>query len=111
MSYECLRVERRDRGGMVTLDRPDKLNALNGVAGGGGCRQALARDLRVGSADARFRTVFAERGLSPDSVMSWFLPRIVGYSRAADLVFTSRDVDAEEAYRIGLLDRLATEGE
>jgi len=69
---------------------------------------ALSCDVRVGSPDARFRTVFAERGLSPDSGMSWFLPRIVGYSRAADLVFTSRDVDAEEAYRIGLLDRLVT---
>jgi 2-(1,2-epoxy-1,2-dihydrophenyl)acetyl-CoA isomerase len=38
--------------------------------------------------------------------MSYFLPRIVGYSRAADLIYTSRAVDAEEAYRIGLLDRL-----
>ena len=54
---------------------------------------------------ARFKTVFIERNLSPDSGMSWFLPRIVGYSRAADLVFTSRGVEAEEAHRIGLLDR------
>jgi len=50
--------------------------------------------------------VFAERSLSPDSGMSFFLPRIVGYSRACDLIFTSRDVDAAEAYRLGLLDRL-----
>jgi 2-(1,2-epoxy-1,2-dihydrophenyl)acetyl-CoA isomerase len=47
-----------------------------------------------------------ERNLSPDSGMSWFLPRIVGYSRAVDLVFTSRGVEAEEAFRLGLLDRL-----
>jgi 2-(1,2-epoxy-1,2-dihydrophenyl)acetyl-CoA isomerase len=39
--------------------------------------------------------------------MSYFLPRIIGYSRAADLIFTSRDVGAEEAYRLGVLDRLA----
>src|SRR5690606_25735789 len=50
--------------------------------------------------------VFIERSLSPDSGMSFFLPRIIGYSRAADLIFTSRSVDADEAYRLGLLDRL-----
>ena len=80
--------------------------AVNGVAAGAGMSLALACDLRVGSESARFKTVFAERGLSPDSGMSFFLPRIVGYSRAADLVFTSRNVDADEAYRLGLLDRL-----
>ena len=79
---------------------------VNGVAAGAGMSLALACDMRVGSADSRFKTVFAERGLSPDSGMSYFLPRIVGYSRAADLIFTSRDVYGEEAYRLGLLDRL-----
>ena len=79
--------------------------AVNGVAAGAGMSLALACDLRVGSSATRFRTVFLERNLSPDSGMSWFLPRIVGYSRAADLVLTSRDVDGEEAYRLGLLDR------
>jgi enoyl-CoA hydratase/carnithine racemase len=50
--------------------------------------------------------MFTERSLSPDSGMTYFLPRIVGYARAADLIFTSRDVGAEEGYRLGLLDRL-----
>ena len=50
--------------------------------------------------------MFLERNLSPDSGMSWFLTRIVGYSRAIDLILTSRDVGADEAYRMGLLDRL-----
>ena len=67
---------------------------------------ALACDLRVGSEHSRFKAVFIERNLSPDSGLSYFLPRIVGYSRAADLLVTSRAVNAEEAYRIGLLDRL-----
>jgi 2-(1,2-epoxy-1,2-dihydrophenyl)acetyl-CoA isomerase len=84
--------------------------AVNGVAAGAGMSLALACDLRTGDSRTRFRTVFAERSLSPDSGMSYFLTRIVGYARAADLVFTSRDVGAEEAYRLGLLDRLA-EGE
>ena len=84
--------------------------AVNGVAAGAGMSLALACDLRTGDPRTRFRTVFAERSLSPDSGMSYFLPRILGYARAADLIFTSRDVGAEEAYRLGLLDRLA-EGE
>lgn len=91
------------------LDKPT-IAAVNGVAAGAGMSLALACDLRVGGPGARFKTVFIERSLSPDSGMSFFLPRIVGYSRAADLIFTSRDVPAEEAYRIGLLDRL-TEGD
>ncbi len=88
-----------------TLDKPI-IAAVNGVAAGAGMSMALACDMRVGSEHTRFKTVFIERSLSPDTGMSFFLPRIVGYSRACDLVFTSRFVEAEEAYRIGLLDRL-----
>jgi len=80
--------------------------AMNGVAAGAGMSLALACDMRVGSENARFRSVFLERNLSPDSGMSIFLPRIIGYSRAIDLILTSRDVGADEAYRLGLLDRL-----
>jgi 2-(1,2-epoxy-1,2-dihydrophenyl)acetyl-CoA isomerase len=84
---------------------------INGVAAGAGMSLSLACDLRVGSDQSRFRTVFAERGLSPDSGMSYFLPRLIGYGRAADLIFTSRDVSGEEAYRLGLLDRLVAADE
>jgi 2-(1,2-epoxy-1,2-dihydrophenyl)acetyl-CoA isomerase len=87
------------------LDKP-VIAAVNGIAAGAGMSTALAADIRVGTERTRFKTVFIERSLSPDSGMSFFLPRIVGYARAADLVFTSRTVDAEEAYRLGLLDRL-----
>ena len=92
------------------LDKP-VIAAVNGVAAGAGMSLALACDMRVGSENARFKTVFIERNLSPDSGMSFFLPRIVGYSRAADLIYTSRAVDAEEAYRMGLLDRLVDHDE
>lgn len=87
------------------LDKPI-IAAVNGVAAGAGMSLALACDMRVGSDNTRFKTVFIERSLSPDTGMSYFLPRIIGYSRACDLVYTSRYVEAEEAYRIGLLDRL-----
>ena len=88
-----------------TLDKP-VIAAVNGVAVGAGMSLALACDMRVGSENTRFKVVFIERSLSPDSGLSFFLPRIVGFSRACDLIFTSRYVDADEAYRIGLLDRL-----
>lgn len=90
-----------------TLDKPI-IAAVNGVAAGAGMSIALACDMRVGTENTRFKTVFLERSLSPDTGMSFFLPRIVGYSRACDLVFTSRFVEADEAYRIGLLDRLVS---
>jgi 2-(1,2-epoxy-1,2-dihydrophenyl)acetyl-CoA isomerase len=96
--------------GVYELDKPT-IAAVNGPAAGAGMSLALACDLRVGGPGARFRTAFAERNLSPDSGMSFFLPRIVGYSRAMDLILTSRDVDADEAYRLGLLDRLHTDGD
>src|SRR5215469_7024327 len=105
--------ERLDEDGWVgrwaamfhDFDKP-VIAAVNGIAAGAGMSTALAADMRIGSEHARFKTVFIERSLSPDSGMSFFLPRIVGYARAADLIFTSRTVDAEEAYRLGLLDRL-----
>jgi 2-(1,2-epoxy-1,2-dihydrophenyl)acetyl-CoA isomerase len=90
-----------------TLDKP-VIAAVNGVAAGAGMSIALACDMRVGSEKSRFKVVFPERSISPDTGMSYFLPRIVGYSRACDLIYTSRFVEAEEAFRIGMLDRLVS---
>ncbi len=90
-----------------TLDKPI-IAAVNGVAAGAGMSVALACDIRIGCENSRFKTVFIERSLSTDTAMSYFLPRIVGYSRACDLVYTSRNVNAEEAFSMGLLDRLVT---
>ncbi|MBT6273112.1 MAG: enoyl-CoA hydratase/isomerase family protein [Chromatiales bacterium] len=87
------------------LDKP-VLCAVNGVAAGAGMSLAAACDMRIGCEKSRFKSVFIERNLSPDSGLSFFLPRIVGASRAADLIYTSRAVNAEEAYRMSLLDRL-----
>ena len=90
---------------IARLDKPT-IAAVNGVAAGAGMSLSLACDLRVGSEKSSFVVVFPERCLSPDAGMTFFLPRIVGYARAADLIFTSRRVQADEAYRLGLLDRL-----
>jgi 2-(1,2-epoxy-1,2-dihydrophenyl)acetyl-CoA isomerase len=76
------------------------------VAAGAGMSTALACDVRIGSENARFKSVFIERSLSPDSGLSYFLPRVVGYAASADLIFTSRAVGAEEALKLGLLNRL-----
>ncbi len=87
------------------FDKP-LIGAINGVCAGAGMSAALACDVRIGSPAARFKTTFVERSLSPDSGMSWFLPRIVGYAAAADLIMTSRMVEADEAKSLGLLNRI-----
>jgi enoyl-CoA hydratase/carnithine racemase len=81
--------------------------AVNGVAAGAGFVLAMMSDLRFGSGAASFTTIFSKRGLIAEHGTSWVLPRLVGPSRALDLLWSSRRIDAHEAYRIGLLDRIA----
>src|SRR5215207_1983912 len=80
--------------------------AVNGVCAGGGFVLAMLADLRFAAPEAAFVTAFAQRGLIAEHGTSWFLPRMVGTSRALDLLWSSRRVDAEEALRIGLVDRI-----
>ncbi len=80
--------------------------AVNGVAAGAGCSLALACDLRVASERASFVEVFVAVGLIPDSGSSYFLPRLVGHARAMELCCTGRVVDAGEALRLGLVNRV-----
>jgi 2-(1,2-epoxy-1,2-dihydrophenyl)acetyl-CoA isomerase len=90
---------------LYAIDKP-MIAAINGVAAGAGFSLTLICDIRVGSENSRFITVFQERNLPPEGGMSYLLPMIVGMGRAMDLSLTSRRMDADEAYRIGLLDRL-----
>jgi 2-(1,2-epoxy-1,2-dihydrophenyl)acetyl-CoA isomerase len=77
--------------------------AVNGVAAGAGCNFALACDLRVASEDAKFIQSFVRVGLAPDSGGSFILPRLVGLSKAMELLLLGEAVDAHEAQRIGLV--------
>lgn len=80
--------------------------AVNGVAAGAGCNLALACDLRLASAEAKFIQSFVRVGLAPDSGGSFILPRLVGLSKALELLLLGDPVDAWEAQRIGLVARV-----
>lgn len=80
--------------------------AINGAAAGLGLALTLFCDLRFVSDKAVLVTSFSRRGLIAEHGTSWMLTRLVGHSRALDLMLSSRRVDAAEAYRIGLADRL-----
>ncbi|HVV82914.1 MAG TPA: enoyl-CoA hydratase/isomerase family protein [Kofleriaceae bacterium] len=79
------------------------IGALNGHAVGGGFGLALCCDLRIGASEARYGANFARLGLHPGMAISYLLPRLVGAARAAELLFTGRLVDGDEAARMGLL--------
>jgi 2-(1,2-epoxy-1,2-dihydrophenyl)acetyl-CoA isomerase len=76
--------------------------AVNGAAAGAGFGLALAADLRLLSRGARVSAGYVRRGLSPDAGVSYFLPRLIGASRAMEILLSGRDVGAEEAQHIGL---------
>jgi 2-(1,2-epoxy-1,2-dihydrophenyl)acetyl-CoA isomerase len=80
--------------------------AVNGVAAGAGCNLALACDLRVASEDAKFIQSFVRVGLAPDSGGSFILTRLVGLSKAMELLLLGDSIDANEARRIGLAARV-----
>jgi enoyl-CoA hydratase len=85
--------------------------AVNGPAVGGGFALALAADIRIAATSARFGVQFVKVGLSGcDIGVSWLLPRLVGASRAFELILTGRQFDAEEADGIGLVSRVVPDG-
>jgi len=82
--------------------------ALNGVAAGAGMSLALACDYRIGSESCSMTEVFINVGLVPDSGSSFFLPRIVGYAKAFELCVTGEKISAEEALKLGLLNKVVS---
>jgi enoyl-CoA hydratase len=88
------------------------VSAVNGPAAGGGLALALASDVRIAAASARFNVAFVRIGLSGcDIGTSWLLPRLIGASRAFELMLTGRIIDAAEADRVGLVTRVVPDGE
>jgi 2-(1,2-epoxy-1,2-dihydrophenyl)acetyl-CoA isomerase len=98
---------------ILRLRRTEKIvvAGVNGVAAGAGCNLALACDLRIASEDARFIQAFVKVGLAPDSGGSFFLPRLVGLSKALELLLLGDPVDAREAQRIGLVAKVVPSAE
>jgi len=87
------------------IDKPI-ISAINGAAAGLGLIFSLYSDFRIASTSAVFATAFAKRGLIAEHGIAWILPRIVGHANAIDLMLTSRKIDAAEALRMGLVQRL-----
>jgi enoyl-CoA hydratase/carnithine racemase len=101
---------RRDGGGLVTLrifrSLKPVIAAVNGPAVGVGATMQLPMDVRLASTEARFGFVFSRRGVVPEACSSWFLPRVVGISKASEWVMTGRVFSAQEAYGARLVSGL-----
>jgi len=97
----------RDNGGQFTLRvfacKKPVIGAINGPAVGVGATMTLPMDVRLAATDARMGFVFARRGIVPEACSSWFLPRVVGISRAMEWVATGRVFSAQEGLEAGLL--------
>jgi enoyl-CoA hydratase/carnithine racemase len=108
--YQANVDDHRDGGGIVTLrifeSTKPIIAAINGPAVGVGITMTLPMDIRIASTNARMGFVFARRGIVPEACSSWFLPRLVGISRAAEWTYTGRVFNADEALAGNLVSRL-----
>lgn len=91
--------------GVRNMEKPT-IAMVNGMALGDGFDWCLACDIRIGSENTRFMNAYIKMGVTPGTGMTWFTPRIMGYGRAAELLYTGDWLEAEEAYRIGVLNKL-----
>jgi 2-(1,2-epoxy-1,2-dihydrophenyl)acetyl-CoA isomerase len=104
-TYRQMRVVGRAALRLHHLPQPS-IAAVNGVAAGAGLNLALGCDLIVASERARFSEIFSRRGLNVDFGGSWLLPRLVGLHKAKELVFFADVIDAPEAERLGIANRV-----
>jgi enoyl-CoA hydratase/carnithine racemase len=107
--------EYRDGGGLLAMrifaSHKPVIGAVNGAAVGMGAGMLLPMDMRIASQSARFGFVYTRRGIAPESVSSWFLPRLVGVSTALEWMITGRVFDAPEALAGGLVSRVVGDDE
>jgi enoyl-CoA hydratase/carnithine racemase len=87
------------------IDKPT-ICALNGAAAGYGMDLALGCDVRIAGQSGKLAAVAARRGVLPESGGTWLLPRLVGWSKAAELIFTGRTLTAEQCAELGLVSRV-----
>lgn len=92
------------------MDAP-LIAAVNGVAAGGGFGLACAADIVLAAESARFCAAYTKSGLSPDTSSTYFLPRLVGWRRAAELFLTNRVLSAAEAAEYGLVTRVVADAD
>jgi enoyl-CoA hydratase/carnithine racemase len=107
--------EHRDGGGQISLAifgcRKPVIGAINGHAVGVGITMTLPMDIRIVAEDAKIGFVFTRRGVVPEACSSWFLPRIVGISKATELVYTGRVFLAREEANSGLFNEVVPRDE
>jgi len=106
---------RSSEGGRLSLKaweiRKPVIAALNGAVAGVGATLPLQWDIRLAGESTRITFVFVKRGLVPEAASTWLLPRLIGMSRAADLLLTGRLVGAREALEMGLVSRVVPDAE
>ncbi|AOH82702.1 enoyl-CoA hydratase [Sphingomonas panacis] len=95
---------------LATMAKP-LVVAVNGPAAGAGFSLALLGDIVIAADTAHFTAAYTAIGLTPDGGLSWWLPRLVGFRQAQDILLTNRRIDAGEAVHIGLITRVVPEGE
>jgi enoyl-CoA hydratase/carnithine racemase len=92
------------------LDKPT-ICAINGGAAGYGLDTALGCDIRIMARSAKLAAAFVKRGVIPESGGTWFLPRMIGWSKAAELIFTGRTLSAEQSLELGLANEVVEDAE
>lgn len=95
---------------LFNIEKPT-ICALNGSAAGYGMDMALGCDIRIMADGAKFAAAFVKRGVVPESGGTWFLPRMIGWAKAAELIFTGRTLSAAESLDMGLANEVVATGD
>jgi enoyl-CoA hydratase/carnithine racemase len=95
---------------LFNMEKPT-ICVLNGAAAGYGMDIALGCDMRIMGESAKFAAAFVKRGIVPESGGTWFLPRMIGWAKAAELIFTGRTLSAQESLAMGLVNEVVPDAE